>query len=136
MSEIPSPDRRDFLAASAAMLVAGPAAFAAAARRSMEHGPGDSGDLAFGMVTYLWGRDLSLPELLTACRDAGLDGVELRTTHAHGVERTLGDDARREIRRRLADSPVRIVGLGSDERFDSPKLTQISLHSLRDSSDL
>ena len=31
MSEIPSPDRRDFLAASAAMLVAGPAAFAAAA---------------------------------------------------------------------------------------------------------
>ena len=120
MSEIPSPDRRDFLAASAAMLVAGPAAFAAAARRSMEHGPGDSGDLAFGMVTYLWGRDLSLPELLTACRDAGLDGVELRTTHAHGVERTLGDDARREIRRRLADSPVRIVGLGSDERFDSP----------------
>ena len=72
------------------------------------------------MVTYLWGRDLSLPVLIDACTEAGLDGVELRTTHGHAVERGLDAAARRTVRDRFAASPVEIVGIGSDERFDSP----------------
>lgn len=75
----------------------------------------------FGMVTYLWGRDLSLPDLLQVCGASGVEGVELRTTHAHGVEPALGPAARAEIRARFADSPVVLAGLGSNERFDSPR---------------
>jgi hypothetical protein len=120
MSEILNRNRRDFLASSAAMLVAGPAAFAAAARTASASTDAASSKLSFGMVTYLWGRDLSLPQLIHACEASGLEGVELRTTHRHGVERMLNADARREVRARFADSPLAMVGIGSDERFDSP----------------
>ncbi|MDE0888343.1 MAG: PmoA family protein [Phycisphaerales bacterium] len=120
MSNIPERNRREFLAASAGMLVAGPAGIAAAARAVAGTITATPRALTFGMVTYLWGRDLSLQELLVACEASGLEGVELRTTHRHGVERDLSADARREIRKRFADSPVAMVGIGSDERFDSP----------------
>lgn len=111
-----APSRRAFLggaAAAAGALVAGPAARAAALRALAP-------SMRYGLVTYLWGKDLALPDLLAACADAGLDGVELRTQHAHGVEPSLAAAARREVRARFADSPVALVGLGSDERFDSP----------------
>ncbi len=99
-------------------LVSGPSAWAASVR-SFARVAGVSAP-RFGLVTYLWGRDLTLPDLLAACAAGGLDGVELRTTHAHGVEPSLDAAARAEVRARFADSPVSLVGLGSDERFDSP----------------
>jgi sugar phosphate isomerase/epimerase len=79
----------------------------------------------FGLVTYLWGKDLTLPELLAVCQESGLGGLELRTTHRHGVEPDLSPAARREIRARLADSPVTLVSLGSNERFDHPDPQQL-----------
>jgi hypothetical protein len=115
-------NRRCFLgvsvAASATALVSGPSAWAASVR-SFARVAGVSAP-RFGLVTYLWGRDLTLPDLLAACAAGGLDGVELRTTHAHGVEPSLDAAGRAEVRARFADSPVSLVGLGSDERFDSP----------------
>lgn len=110
------PSRRAFLgraAAAAGAFVAGPALQARALRALA---PG----MRYGMVTYLWGKDLGLDALLAACAEAGLEAVELRTQHAHGVEPSLDAAARRELRARLGDSPVALVGLGSDERFDSP----------------
>lgn len=74
----------------------------------------------FGLVTYQWGRDLELQPLLRTCAAAGVGGVELRTTHAHGVEPSLSREQRTEIREDLTASGVELVGLGSDERFDSP----------------
>ena len=79
----------------------------------------------FGLVTYLWGKDLTLPELIAACEQSDVLGVELRTTHRHGVEPSLSDQQRQEVRRRFADSPVTLVGLGSNERFDSPDPQQL-----------
>ena len=76
--------------------------------------------MRFGLVTYLWGSDLSLEELLRVCTSSGVDGLELRSTHAHGVEPSMSKGERVEVRRRFLDSPVTLVGLGSDERFDSP----------------
>lgn len=76
--------------------------------------------MRFGLVTYLWGRDWDLPTLLTNCTETGVLGVELRTTHAHGVEPSLNAQQRREVRSRFEDSPVVCVGLGSNERFDDP----------------
>ncbi len=77
-------------------------------------------NMAFGLVTYQWGRDWDLPTLIANCEKAGALGVELRTTHAHGVEPSLNERQREEVAKRFADSDVTLVGLGSNERFDNP----------------
>ena len=71
----------------------------------------------FGLVTYLWGQDLSLPRLIDSCKSSGLEGVELRTTHAHGVEPDLTPQQRIEVKQRFDDSPVTCVGIGSNEKL-------------------
>ncbi len=76
--------------------------------------------IKFGLVTYQWGRDLPLPTLLKHCAAAGLLGVELRTTHAHGVEPKLNAEERLAVKQRFADSPVKLIGLGTAEEFHSP----------------
>jgi len=62
---------------------------------------------------------MQLDELLKACEESGLLGVELRTEHQHGVEPNLSPAARMEVRRRFADSPVELVGYGSNCEFHS-----------------
>jgi len=107
--EQPPTDRRRFLTASAAtslsLLAAGRAACAA---RSAARPP-----LQLGLVTYNWGKAMPLPELLEVCAETRFSGVELRSGHAHGVEPEMSSEERAEVRRRFADSPVQLVGLGS-----------------------
>jgi sugar phosphate isomerase/epimerase len=69
--------------------------------------------LKLGLVTYNWGKDWDLSELIKNCSLTGFSGVELRSTHKHGVEPTLDSIQRREARARFADSDVELVGLGS-----------------------
>ncbi|MEZ6055953.1 MAG: TIM barrel protein [Planctomycetaceae bacterium] len=69
--------------------------------------------MKLGLVTYNWGKDWDLPTVIANCAATGFAGVELRSTHKHGVEITLSTDARKEVRKRFADSPVELVGLGS-----------------------
>ena len=83
-----------------------------------DHKPGSK--MKFGLVTYLWGRDWSLPELIANCEKTNILGVELRTEHAHGVEPSLTRQQRIEVKKRFSDSPVTLVGLGRNECFDSP----------------
>ena len=78
--------------------------------------PGDK--MKFGLVTYLWASDWDLPTLIRNCEKTGVLGVEVRTTHAHGVEPSLDAKQRREVKKQLADSPVTLLGPGSNERFD------------------
>lgn len=72
-----------------------------------------------GMVTYLWGAKWDLPTLIANCEKTGFAGVELRSTHAHGVEVTLSKPERAEVKKRFAGSPVECVGLGSACEFHS-----------------
>jgi sugar phosphate isomerase/epimerase len=85
--------------------------------------------MRFGLVTYMWGHDWNLPTLLANCEKAGALGVELRTGHAHGVEPSLSQADRSEVKKRFADSPVTLVGLGSNEDFHDvdPTALQASL---------
>jgi sugar phosphate isomerase/epimerase len=76
--------------------------------------------MQLGLVTYMWGAEWYLPTLLRNCRDTGFAGVELRTTHKHGVEPTLSTEQRREVAQRFADSGVELVGLGSACEYHSP----------------
>jgi sugar phosphate isomerase/epimerase len=73
--------------------------------------------MRFGLVTYLWGKDMDLATLMATCEASGVLGVECRTQHAHGVEPSLSKSARREVRQRFADSPVTLVGYGSNAQF-------------------
>jgi sugar phosphate isomerase/epimerase len=111
--------RRQFLASSAvAGAAVGAASFpfrcAAAAQ-----GVSDAA-IAFGLVTYQWGADWDLPTLLAHCQTTNVQGVELRTTHAHKVEPDLNDQQRAEVAGRFGDAGITCVGIGSDERFDNP----------------
>ncbi len=73
--------------------------------------------MKFGLVTYLWAKDWDLPTLIANCEKTGVLGVELRTEHAHGVESSLNAQQRKEVRKRFEDSPVTLVGLGTNFAF-------------------
>ena len=54
------------------------------------------------------------------CGEAGFEAVEFRTTHAHGVERTLAPAGAREVRRKCEAAGLRQTSLGSVCEFHSP----------------
>ena len=74
--------------------------------------------MKLGLVTYLWAKDWTLPEIITNCEKSGIQGVELRSTHAHGVEITLSKNERQEVKKIFNNSNVELVGLGSAEEYD------------------
>ena len=68
--------------------------------------------MKLGLVTYLWAKEWTNSEIISNCEKAGIQGVELRSTHAHGVEITLN---KKEIglfygKIRRAGAPVGSVG--------------------------
>lgn len=75
--------------------------------------------MKLGMVTYLWGAEWDLGTLIKNCAETGFEGVELRTTHKHGVEVTLNAQQRGEVMHRFADAGVTVVGLGSACEYHS-----------------
>ena len=82
--------------------------------------------MKLGMVTYLWGKDWDLPTIIANCERSGIEGVETRTTHAHGVEPTLSAAERKDVKKRFDNSPVAFVGPGSNERFDDPDPAELN----------
>lgn len=113
--------RRAFLGCSAAALAPW-----MRAGRSGAAGP-DSAPTAMklGLVTYNWGKDWDLPTVIRNCTETGFAGVELRTTHKHGVEITLNDHERSEVSKRFADSPVEFVGPGTACEYHSPDRAEL-----------
>src|SRR5687768_6288799 len=108
--------RREFLStviavpALAAVQPAQPARPAAPARNGLK----------LGTVTYNIAKDWDVPTIIKNLTDVGMDAVELRTTHKHGVEISLSPAARAEVRKRFEDSPIRIGGLGTTCEYHSP----------------
>lgn len=74
--------------------------------------------IKLGLVTYLWGKDWDVPTLIRNCQDTGIQGVELRVEHAHNVTPELNAAQRVAVRKQFADSPVQLVGLGTNQQFD------------------
>ncbi len=77
------------------------------------------GGLKLGTVTYNIAKDWDVPTIIRNLTDLGFDGVELRTTHKHGVEIALPAAARAEVRRQFEASAVKIGGLGTICEFHS-----------------
>src|SRR5215471_12416640 len=106
--------RREFLTAGISGLTGFGLQALAATRRVSK--------MRFGLMTYQWGIDWDVPTLIANCTKTKAYAVELRTSahYAHGVELTMPDAQRREVKKQFADSPVQVVGVASAERFDSP----------------
>ena len=116
--------RRSFLGNSSLMAASLTAGMRTSSVLQADIAPARS-TMKFGLVTYLWGKDMKLPDLIRSCEEAGVAGVETRTQHAHGVEPSLSAVERREVRDRFKDSSVSLVGYGSNAQFhdaDSEKL--------------
>ncbi|HIC68151.1 MAG TPA: sugar phosphate isomerase/epimerase, partial [Candidatus Latescibacteria bacterium] len=75
--------------------------------------------MRLGLVSYNLARGWDLATVIGNCEETGFEGVELRTTHAHGVEVELSAAERQEVRQRFDDSAVDLAGLGSAFEFDA-----------------
>jgi sugar phosphate isomerase/epimerase len=80
----------------------------------------DRKGLKVGTVTYNIAKDWDIPTIIKNLTEVGMDAVELRTTHKHGVEISLSASARADVRKRFEDSPVKIGGLGTTCEYHSP----------------
>ena len=93
---------------------------AIAATGSSPSADGTPPPFKLGLVTYELAKDWDIETIIKNCEAAGFEGVELRTTHKHGVEPSISKDRRDEVRKRFADSRVRLVSLGSTCEYESP----------------
>jgi len=73
-----------------------------------------------GLVTYNLAKDWDIETIIRNCEETGFEGVELRTTHKHGVEITLDKSQRAEIKQRFSASRVRLMSLGTTCEYESP----------------
>lgn len=73
-----------------------------------------------GLVTYNLAKSWDIDTIIKNCSETGFLGVELRTTHAHGVELTLSDKERDVVREKFRNSPVDLASLGTTCEYQSP----------------
>lgn len=73
-----------------------------------------------GLVTYNIAADWDLKTLLARCKAAGIEGIEPRTTHKHGLEPALSKEQRASARKQIEDSGIVLWCLGSVCEFHSP----------------
>jgi sugar phosphate isomerase/epimerase len=123
------PRRRAFL--RAAGLALGGVGFGAVSGRAAEPAAGGvpggaaKSRMRLGLVTYNLAKDWDVPTIIKSCRETKFAGVELRTTHAHGVEVALTKAQRAEVKQRFQDSPVALMGLGSAFDYHTPDAAKL-----------
>jgi sugar phosphate isomerase/epimerase len=76
--------------------------------------------MKLGAVTYNVLKDWDLEAIIKNLEASGFEGVELRTTHKHGVEPAISASERERVKQRFAASKVRLVSFGSTCEFHSP----------------
>ena len=75
--------------------------------------------MKLGLVTYNLARDWDLNKIIEMCEKTKFKGVELRTTHAHGVDHNLSQEERQEVKEKFDNSSVELVGMGTAFEFHS-----------------
>lgn len=84
-------------------------------------------EMQLGLVTYLWAKDWDIPTIIKNCTEAGIGGVELRVEHAHKVTLELSMEQRKKVKKQFANSAVKIIGMGTNEQYDSPEPEKLKL---------
>ena len=112
--------RREAMATAAAVVLTNSMPVSEAVRNTHSAVP-----LKLGLVTYNWGKAWDVATVIRNCAVTGFHGVELRSTHQHGVEITLNKQQRAEVRSRFNDSPVELMGLGSACEYHSTDAAEL-----------
>jgi sugar phosphate isomerase/epimerase len=73
--------------------------------------------MMLGLATHSLAKDWDLTTIIQRCAATGFRGVELQTTHRHGVEACLDVAGRRRVREVFAESPVALVSLGTEFEY-------------------
>jgi len=76
--------------------------------------------MRLGIVTYQIAANLDLTSLLELCQQTRVEGLELRTTHTHGVEPSLKRAERAAVKEQISESGLVLWGLGSTCEYDHP----------------
>jgi len=74
--------------------------------------------LKLGLMTYLVGSKWDIETIIKNCKETKFEHVQLRTTHAHGVELTLTAAQRAEVKQRFADAGL-AISLASAFQYQS-----------------
>ncbi len=119
---MPGASRRKLLMGSAAALAL---STAERGRPAAAQGSAALPPFKLGTVTYNVPKDWDLPTLCAILPKNGVEAVEFRTTHAHGVEPTLSPAQRAEVKMRCADAGLVAWGLGTVCEFHSPDPTVV-----------
>lgn len=116
--------RRKFLQSSAisatAMMLPVCAQSSAKDKRQDDQIKLNENPLKIGLMTYTLGKDWDIETIIKNCTEAKWKSVELRTTHAHGVEVTLSASQRAEVKKRFKDSELETISLASAFQYHSP----------------
>jgi sugar phosphate isomerase/epimerase len=130
--------RRDLLRGSLSVAAGALAAGAAGRVRPAAAGEAPAGAAKagphIGLCTYMVGAKMDLATLIDACEKGGMEGVELRTTHAHGVEPSLDAAGREKVKAAFAKTKVKLVALGTVCEFHAaePATVQKNIDSARE----
>jgi len=81
--------------------------------------------LKIGLMTYLLGSKWDIETIIKNCTETGFQSVELRTTHAHGVEVKLSISERDTVKKRFKDSPLETISLASAFQYHSPDAAEL-----------
>jgi sugar phosphate isomerase/epimerase len=81
---------------------------------------GGSYAVRLGLVTYNVAKDWDVETIVSTLEKVKFEAVELRSTHAHGVEPGISDKRIEQVRDRFAASKVRLLSLGSACEYHSP----------------
>ena len=92
--------------ASSCQSEAKPAAQPAAAAAPTVIAP--SKPLKLGLMSYTLAKDWDIDTIIKNCTQTGFEHIELRTTHAHGVEVTISKEQRQTVRKRFEDAGLKI----------------------------
>jgi sugar phosphate isomerase/epimerase len=119
--------RRNFLqtaaiSASAVMLPA--YALAPAKQKKGTVIPLNKNPLKLGLMTYTLAKDWDIDTIIKNCTETKFQHVELRTTHAHGVEVTLSAADRAAVKKKFEDVGL-AISLASGFQYHYPDPEQL-----------
>jgi sugar phosphate isomerase/epimerase len=76
--------------------------------RSPVPNPLSTKPLKLGLMSYTLAQDWDIDTIIKNCKETGFEHIELRTTHAHGVEVTMSKEQRQTVRKRFEDAGLKI----------------------------
>jgi sugar phosphate isomerase/epimerase len=80
--------------------------------------------LKLGLMSYNLAKDWDIDTIIKNCTETGFEHIELRTTHAHGVEVGMSKEQRQAVRKRFEDAGLKI-SLASGFAYHYPDAAQL-----------